>query len=255
MGDPELRSSFHAELDDIRTGLTQLAESVIDTIPRATKVLLDGDLEGADYMLLADREIDTRSLELEERCYQVLALQAPVASDLRQVIAAVKMIGELERSGDLAVNICKAARRIYGKEIEPALRDTIVRMSEQARQLFRYALDAYLNRDVPLAAAINDMDDMLDRLQGEFIQQIFEAHDEHGLDLQVGIQLALVARFYERLGDHAVNMGNRVRYMVTGWLYDGEILVRSRFDPVGAEPPPSIAAESSAVRMEGDGGA
>src|SRR6478609_5176265 len=178
MSDTDLRRGFHAELESIREGLTRLAASVTEAIPRATQVLLDGDLEGADYMLLADREIDARALELEERCYQVLALQAPVASDLRQVIAAVKMIGEIERSGDLTVNICKAARRIYGHELEPTLRDTIARMSEQARQLFRYALDAYLNRDVPLAAAINDMDDLLDRLQGEFIQQIFEAHDE-----------------------------------------------------------------------------
>ena len=97
----ELRKSFHSELDDIREDITRLAASVIEAIPRATQVLLDGDLEGADYLLLADQEIDARSLDLEERCYQVLALQAPVAVDLRQVMAAVKMIGEIERSGDL----------------------------------------------------------------------------------------------------------------------------------------------------------
>jgi phosphate transport system protein len=200
-------------------------------------VLLDGDLEGADYMLLADREIDARSLELEERCYQVLALQAPVASDLRQVIAAVKMISEIERSGDLAVNICKAARRIYGHDLDPRLRGTISRMSEQAHQLFRFAIDAYVDADVPLAAAIGDMDDMLDRLQVELIQQIFESHADDRLDLQVGIQLALVARFYERIGDHAVNIGNRVRYMVTGWLpgQDEGVALRSRFEPVTTE--------------------
>jgi phosphate transport system protein len=218
VSDTELRKGFHDELAGLRDGITHLAASVTEAIPRATHVLLDSDLEGADYMLLADQEIDMRALELEERCYQVLALQAPVASDLRQVIAAVKMIGEIERSGDLAVNICKAARRIYGHDIDPRLRGTITRMSEQAQQLFRFAIDAYVESDVPLAAAINDMDDMLDRLHAEFIQQIFESHAGGRLDLQVGVQLTLVARFYERIGDHAVNIGGRVRYIVTGWL-------------------------------------
>ena len=115
----DLRKGFHGELELIRSGITHLAASVIEAIPRATQVLLDNDLEGADYLLLADQDIDSRSLELEERCYQVLALQAPVASDLRQVMAAVKMISEIERSGDLCVNVCKAARRIYGAELDP----------------------------------------------------------------------------------------------------------------------------------------
>jgi len=233
-GELGLRKGFHDELESIRDGITHLAASVTEAIPRATHVLLDGDLEGADYMLLADQEVDQRSLELEERCYQILALQAPVATDLRQVIAAVKMIGEIERSGDLAVNICKAARRIYGHDIDPRLRGTITRMSEQAQQLFRFAIDAYVESDVPLAAAINDMDDMLDRLHAEFIQQIFESHAGGRLDLQVGVQLALVARFYERIGDHAVNIGGRVRYIVTGWLpgHEVERTLRSTLPPV-----------------------
>jgi phosphate transport system protein len=237
MSDTDLRKSFHDELASIRDGITHLAASVTEAIPRATHVLLDGDLEGADYMVLADHELDIRSLELEERCYQQLALQAPVASDLRQVIAALKMIGEIERSGDLAVNICKAARRIYGHELDPRLRGTISRMSEQAQQLFRFAIDAYVESDVPLASAINDMDDMLDRLHAEFIQEIFESHAGGRLDLQVGVQLALVARFYERIGDHAVNIGGRVRYIVTGWLpgHEGELRLRSTLSPASPD--------------------
>jgi len=227
--DVDLRKGFHSELDTIRQGITQLAASVIEAIPRATQVLLDNDLEGADYLLLADADIDARSLEMEERCYQVLALQAPVASDLRQVMAAVKMIGEIERSGDLCVNICKAARRIYGAELDPRLRGLITRMGEQAQQLFKFAIDAYVEADAPLASAIPDMDDMLDRLHAEFIEQIFESHAEHRIPLQVAVQLALVGRFYERIGDHAVNISRRVRYMVTGWMpnHEGAAKLRS----------------------------
>jgi len=237
--DFDLRKGFHGELDLIRQGITHLAASVIEAIPRATQVLLDNDLEGADYLLLADQDIDARALELEERCYQVLALQAPVASDLRSVMAAVKMISEIERSGDLCVNICKAARRIYGAELDPRLRGLITRMGEQAQQLFKFSIDAYVEADAPLAAAVPDMDDMLDRLHAEFIEQIFESHAESRVPLQVAVQLALVGRFYERIGDHAVNISRRVRYMVTGWMpnHQGAVKLRSHLsDPATPAP-------------------
>ena len=214
----DLRKEFHQQLDEIREGITGVATSVSETIPRATQVLLDGDLEGADYLINSDDEIDKRSLELEEQCYELLALQAPMAGDLRQLVTAVKMIGEIERSGDLAVNICKAARRIYGVPLDPKLRTMIGQMGEQAAQLFSLSIEAYNDSDVPLASALDDMDDLLDRLQAEFIAQIFECHAADQIELLVAVQLALIARFYERIGDHGVNIGERVRYMVTGWL-------------------------------------
>jgi phosphate transport system protein len=214
----DLRKEFHQQLDDIRDDITRLAASVAETIPRATQVLLDGDLEGADYLISGDEEINSRSEELEERCFDMLALQAPMAGDLRQIVAATKMIGEIERSGDLAVNICKAARRIYGIDIDPKLRGMIAQMGEQASLLFRLSIDAYRDADVGLASALDDIDDLLDRLQVDFIAQIFECHASQQLELLVAVQLALVARFYERIGDHGVNIGERVRYMVTGWL-------------------------------------
>jgi phosphate transport system protein len=214
----DLRKEFHQQLEEIREGIMLVAARVSETIPRATQVLLDGDLEGAEYLINADDEIDERSLELEEQCYDMLALQAPMAGDLRQIVAAVKMIGEIERSGDLAVNICKAARRIYGVQLDPRLRTMIGQMGEQAALLFRLSIDAYRDADVPLASALDDIDDLLDRLQVEFIAQIFECHAAEQIELLVAVQLALVARFYERIGDHGVNIGERVRYMVTGWL-------------------------------------
>jgi phosphate transport system protein len=240
--DLDLRKGFHGELDVIRQGITHLAASVIEAIPRATQVLLDNDLEGADYLLMADSDVDSRSLELEERCYQVLALQAPVASDLRQVMAAVKMVSEIERSGDLCVNICKAARRIYGAQLDPRLRGLISRMGEQAQQLFKFAIDAYVESDAPLAAAVPDMDDMLDRLHAEFIEQIFESHAEHRLALQVAVQLALVGRFYERIGDHAVNISRRVRYMVTGLMpnHEGAMKLRSLVNDISSDSPSAL---------------
>jgi phosphate transport system protein len=110
----ELRRGFHLELDKVRMELARLAAAVIEAIPRATAVLLNGDLDGANALIQHDDEIDSLSIELEERCYQLLALQAPVAGDLRQLVAIVKMVADIERSADLTVNICKAARKIYG---------------------------------------------------------------------------------------------------------------------------------------------
>ncbi len=214
----ETRRSYHQEIDLVREEIVRMASSVVEVIPRGTTILLDGDLEGADYVIMGDDELDARSLELEERCYQLLALQQPVARDLRVIVAALKIVGEIERSADLVVNICKAARRIHGHELDPKLRGIIRRMSDQAQHLFTSAIDAYTDNDAALAAAIDDMDNLLDDLQREFIQAIFESHAAGRVDLQVAVQLAVVCRFYERIGDHAVNVGQRVRYMVTGWL-------------------------------------
>ena len=169
-------------------------------------------------MISDDDRIDSLSVELEERCYQLLALQAPVAGDLRQLVAIVKMVGDIERSADLTVNICKAARRVYGHELDPRLRGLISRMSEQAQQLFEAALESFEENDASKAAAIDDMDSFLDGLQRELMRTIFESNSDDRMDLQVAIQMAMVARFYERIGDHAVNIGERVQYVVTGWL-------------------------------------
>ena len=237
----ELRRSFHQGLDDVRHELVRVAASVIEAVPRATQILLEQDLEGAEYLISSDDEIDARCIELEEHCYQLLALQAPVAGDLRSIIAALKMVSEIERSADLAANICKAARRIYGHELNPKLRGLIVKMGGQAQHLFSEAMDAYVENDAAKAAAIDDMDSYLDDLQKQFIQAIFESHAAGTIDLQVAVQLAVVARFYERIGDHAVNISEKVRYLVTGWLpeHTGAARFNSRVDtaPEGLERP------------------
>lgn len=232
----DLRTEFHQDLDEVRQEVARLSASVTELIPRVTDVLLDQDLEGAEYAILGDDEIDARSIELEERCYRLLALQAPVATDLRGIIAAIKLIGEIERSADLCVNVCKAARRIYGRPLDPKLRGLIQRMGAQAHRLFKEATEAYLNRDSARAAALHDMDSLLDDLHREFIQAIFESHSHTAIDLQVAVQLALVARFFERIGDHAVNIGEKVRYEVDAWMPELAGAARYRARTTGEVP-------------------
>jgi phosphate transport system protein len=221
-GYEDLRTGFHHALDEIRADTAKLAAGVTENIPRATEILLRQDLEGAEYLILADEQVDRRVLELEDRCYEVLALQAPVASDLRRLMAALRIIAEVERSNDLAVNLCKAARRIYGHQLDPRLRGIIQKMGDQARHLFKEATESYMTSDATRAAALADMDSYLDDLQRQFIHAIFESHATESIDLQVAVQLAMVARFFERIGDHAVNIGQRVRFLVDGWATDAD---------------------------------
>ena len=214
----DLRSNFHGQLAEITEGIALMSAGVTELVPRATQILLDGDLEAAEYVLLGDDVYDAKSVALEERCFTIIALQAPVASDLRSLVSAIKIIADVERSADLCVNICKAARRIYGHELDARLRGVIQMMGDQAAVLFKEATEAYLHLDGPRAAALHDMDSYLDDLQRQFIQVIFESHAAGTIDLQVAVQLAMVARFFERIGDHAVNVGERVRYIVDGWI-------------------------------------
>ena len=209
-----LRNEFQKELERIRTEIARLAAGVTEDILRATDILLTQDLSGAEEMIVADDAMDAACLALEQRCYRVLALQAPVASDLRQVVAAMRIIAEVERSADLSVNVCKAGRRMYGHTLPPRIRGVIRRMAEQASRLFREANEAYVLGDAARAMAVADMDDLLDGLQSQFVTAIFESPDT--IDLPTAVQLAVLARFYERIGDHAVTIGERVQYLVTG---------------------------------------
>jgi phosphate transport system protein len=214
----ESRKNFHHKLDELKADIVQLAAMVTESIPRATQALLDMDLQAAQRIIDHDDVIDHKSLAIEEQCLRLLALQQPMASDLRALMTAVKLNWEFERSGDLTVNICKTIRRIYGATFEPRLRGLIEQMSEQAYILTKRAVDAYALGDAALAAALDDMDDALDALQAEYVHTIIEVHDAQKLQLQTAVQLALIGRYYERIGDHAVNIGERTRYMVTGWL-------------------------------------
>lgn len=212
------RPEFHHELEEVRSIIARLGATVVELIPRVTDILLTQDLEAAEYVLRGDADIDARAHDVEERALTLLALQAPVAGDLRQVAACLKLAPEIERSADLCCNISKAARRIYGHELDPKLRGLIQRMSDQATKEYKEVVEAYVANDGVRAAALRDMDDYLDDVHRAFIGQIFESHAAGTIDLQVAVQMAMVARFYERLGDHAVNIAHRVLYIATGRL-------------------------------------
>lgn len=212
------RKNFHQTLSEIRQEMVQMSALVTEGIPRATDALLAGDLDVAQAIIEGDDPLDARAVELEELCYQQLALQQPMAGDLRGIVTAIRMIAEIERSGDLVVNIAKGSRRIFGTELSARLRGLIGQMGEESTRLFRMAMDSYIDEDAGVAAALDDLDDRLDAIHRDYIQEIFLVHNAGDLQVQGAVQLALIGRYYERIGDHAVNIGERVRYMVTGWL-------------------------------------
>lgn len=233
-----LRKPFADELEEVRIELIRMAGLVIEAIPRCTEALLSSDLAAAQEIVDADNLLDEASLALENHCHQLLALQQPMAGDLRAIMAALTINYEIERSGDLVENIAKAMRRMYGTEFGPRLRGLITQMSEEAARLFRFAVDAYADGNSGLAAALDDIDDRLDRLNHQCLAMIVGEEGREMGDLVSGVQLALIARYYERIGDHAVNIGERVRYMVDGWRPgQSEELPDDQAPDVGAEAP------------------
>lgn len=213
----ESRSAFHQQLDGIQRDLIRAAARVTELIGRGTQALLDLDVGAIDAIIESDDETDAITVDVEERCFTLLARQQPMAGDMRAIVTAIRLTAEIERSGDLMVNVGKATRRLQGSAIPPRLRGLLQAMAGEASQLFRVAMDAYAEADDTLAASLNGLDDRLDQIHRDYIQVILEQHaDMH--DIQAAVQLALVGRYYERIGDHAVNIGHRVQYMVTGTL-------------------------------------
>ena len=212
----QTRRTFHAEIDEISALIVQLAARAGEAVSRATDALLAYDLRQAQQIIDDDDEIDVAAIEIEEKCQSLLALQQPMAGDLRQILAAMWITAELERTGGLACNICKGARRMFRSELPPRLRGLISEMNEEAIRLIRLSVDSYSERDAALASALDDIDDRLDSLHRTFVKTLLEATRAGDLDIQPAVQLALIARYYERIGDHAVNVSDRVRYMVSG---------------------------------------
>jgi phosphate transport system protein len=139
-----------------------------------------------------------------------------MAVDLRMLVTVLRVIHELERTGDLMVNVVKATRRLYPYQLDPKIRGLLHEMREQATAQLNVAVEAFASRDPARAAALGDMDDVMDDLQKDLFRAIFSLQVTDEGILQEAVQIALIGRYYERIADHAVNVGERVCFMVTG---------------------------------------
>jgi phosphate transport system protein len=215
----EARKSFQDALDELRIDVIRLAALTTEAIGAGTQAFLDRDLAAAEQVIENDDDIDDLTHSIEDSCYQLLARQQPMATDLRTVIAVLRIVHELERSADLMVNVAKTTRRLYPHSLDPKLRGIIQRMGEQAGTQTRVALDAFADSDPSAAFALADMDDTMDDLTKSLFRHILAGagpgSDDEG-NVLLAVQLALVGRHYERIADHAVTIGQRVGFMVTG---------------------------------------
>jgi phosphate transport system regulatory protein PhoU len=247
----EIRTSLDQRLHLIEDRLLAMTELVAERVGTVTSAMLEGDVDAADMLVAADDDIDLLSLQVEEGCIDTLVREQPVATDLRFVVAAMHMNMDIERSGDLVSNIAKAIGRLQGAHPDDHVRDLVARMSSQAQLLLRRAAEAFRSRDSQLAGSINELDDVLDDLHYRYIQHVIADARRGALDPQQSLQLALVGRFYERIGDHAENLGERVRYIIDGWLPEAQAAERARARQETGEQRPtrglavidSIAAE------------
>jgi phosphate transport system protein len=215
----EARKSFQDALDELRIDVIRLAALTTEAIGAGTQAFLDADLAAAEQVIENDDDIDDLTHAIEDSCYQLLARQQPMATDLRTVIAVLRIVHELERSADLMVNVAKTTRRLYPHTLDPKLRGIIQRMGEQAGTQTRVALDAFADSDPSAAFALADMDDTMDDLTKSLFRHVLAGagpgSDDEG-NVLLAVQLALVGRHYERIADHAVTIGQRVGFMVTG---------------------------------------
>jgi phosphate transport system protein len=208
----ELRKAFREELAQIDRKVVQLFALVTESLAAATETLLSDDRESARQVVDRDWLIDSLNQDIEQLVQRQFTLQAPLASDMRYLLSVLRIVPELERSGDLAEHIAQRAVRGLANELSPQIRGLLERMGEEGIEMWRVAADAYAARDAGAASLLNERDDQLDDLH----EQLTAALVSGAVALPAALQTALVGRFYERLGDHAVHVAERVRYLAIG---------------------------------------
>jgi phosphate transport system protein len=213
-----MRDDFTNQLAQIDDALVTMAGLVGKSISLATNALLEDDLTAAEKVIAGDERINDLNAEVEEMSSRIAALQAPVATDLRLVMSAIRMAGSLERMGDLAVHIAKQVRLRYPNPSIPAeLKDTFAKMGAAASKIVDQTGQVISSRDTSLADDMKKYDDTLDDLHRELFTVVLSDDWSHGVE--AAIDVTLLSRFYERFGDHAVSVARRVIHIVTGEPY------------------------------------
>ena len=210
-----MRDQYQQQLDAVLTELVEMTGGVRDALKRATHALLRADVAAAEAVISGDLAIDEARQRIENESFDILARQSPVAGDLRMLVVSLRMVTDLERMGDLSVHVAKVARLRYPDGAVPeVLRPTITQMAETADEMLASAGDIVANRDVEAARELEQADDRMDTLRTSMFRTLLSENWEHGVE--PAVDMALLGRYYERIGDHAVSMARRIVYLVTG---------------------------------------
>jgi len=212
-----MRDTYHEQLDDILVELERMTRTVSSAVRRSTTALLTADIRQAEEVIASDIELDAAGEGVEEKVFELMARQAPVANELRMLVAALRMVADLERMGDLAAHVSKIARLRYPAPAIPTeLNGVIEEMGAVAGRMVDGAGDVIKSRDVDAAARLESVDDEMDKLRSNQFRLMMDESWPHGVE--VAVDIALLGRYYERIADHAVSMARRVVYLVTGEL-------------------------------------
>jgi len=212
-----MRQHYHEQLEEVSRYLVEMSRLVETAMERATRALLNADLQLAESVISDDEAINALAQRVEDECVSIIALQQPVASELRAIVGALRMCATLERMGDLAAHIAKQARlRHPGLSIPTELRATFSMMGAIATSVVQKVAGVLDTRNLELAAGVALADDEMDRLHRELFTTVLSSSWTHGVE--AAIDVTLLSRFYERFADHGVSIARRIAYIVTGEL-------------------------------------
>lgn len=212
-----LRSAFAAEMENLEKQLLRMGSFVENMLASATKALVEQDENLANEVILRDDIADEMDLNIEHMCMRLLALQQPLAKDLRTIGTALKIITDLERIGDYSVDIARVAKRLLREPYYKPLED-IPLMSEIVTSMVREALRAFVDRDLELVRQVCEKDTDVDQIWHRLAAELTEQMEKDPKLVRQAVSLILAARYLERIGDHATNVAERVYYTETGDL-------------------------------------
>ena len=209
-----MRNSFDEQLNNLNNELITMGALCEEAISSAVKLLIDNDVKMKENVLDADKQIDQKERDIETLCMKLLMQQQPVASDLRTISSALKMISDMERIGDQASDIAEIAEYAYGSGMESETH--IADMARATIQMVTDSIDSFVKKDVDLAYTViehdNTVDDLFDKVKSELISAI----ENKAANAEALIDLLMIAKYFERIGDHAENIAEWVIYSITG---------------------------------------
>ena len=210
-----MREAFHEQLESLFSDLAAISREVENAVHYATNALLNGDAAVAEAVISADAQVDSAARRIEETTFSIISLQQPVAGDLRTLVAALRMVSELERMGDLSVHVAKIARlRVPEIAVPEEVRPTMARMGQIAQEMVAAVTRVVATRDAEAAKELDRMDDEMDQLRRQTFTDVLDGTWTHGVE--PAIDIALLGRYYERIADHAVTVAGRIVFVVTG---------------------------------------
>jgi len=211
-----MRTTFHEQLAEAEGRVVEMAGVVLQQLERTLRTLETLDAALADVVISGDDVVDDACLDIQERVLTLLATQSPVASDLRLVSAMLHINIHLERMADLCTNVAKIVKLTLGRQFSAEIMGEIIEMGRQAGRMLEVAIQAFSKRDLDMALSLPEMDESIDRLNRNLFKQVVHQFAGDEDEVEWGSRMVIVSRQLERMGDHGVDIGEQVAFMITG---------------------------------------